>query len=170
MRTSLLTLALAATAGLPVAAQAAGSGLPTPFKVLVSRPGAFLPLDPAVEGIHGLPVAKLLTSAPGPDARPRGAAGNPTFSFTQAWTGDPGLSLAVASPGTDDVIAGTTVTVGLNVPADLGLSMQFGKARFNEWMLFAENGVFVAETVRFSYGTKQIIATAGPVPKALAAR
>lgn len=161
----------ASRSGAPTySAQALGSGLPTPFNALVSRPGSFLPPYPSVEGVHGLPVAKVLTNAPGPDAKPKAAAGNPNFSFTQVWTGDPGLSLAVANPGTDNVIAGTTVTVGLDSPADLGLAMQFGKARFNEWLLFAENGVFVAETVRFSYGTKQIITTSGRVAKSGAAQ
>jgi hypothetical protein len=186
MRVHILPLAVLAAAGLPSSAQMLQAPVVLePFKVQVVNADGSILSYPSVEGVHGLAVAKLLARAGAADPRVRAVAGKPNFSFTHEWNGDPTLSLAVAhadasiaqvqdsatmvkttalaagnggSPS--QASGGATVTVGLNSPPGFPLAMQFGRVRFNEWLLFVQStgdDMFVAETARFSYGTQQII-------------
>lgn len=186
MNTRIIPIALLATAAAAGFSQSVGSPDYTPpYRIVLA--GGFFPaggrLFRDVTGVHGLPISKLLLKAAvqqgsslqtGPAAQntalgavaPAGGANSKVstvprteFSFTREWTGEPGPSLAVAgAAGFSGSTA--TATIAMNSTATVAappFAMQLGNVQYTEWVLFAENNVVVAESVRFTYNTKQII-------------
>ena len=98
-----------------------------------------------------------------PDVTPKPVASSkwPTFSFMGAWDpSNPMNQLFPSGPTNGPTQNFITLTLNSAHPDAAnwtGYGIQLGGARMREWELFAENGIFVAESAKFTYTTKQTV-------------